>query len=228
MHNVPLGLSLLAGALTKRNAPQAGHAITAGILTKGIPMTQAASHEKTIVIEIPEAVGVFDNFADLQAAIYDLLMSGFSRLDISLLGDAETLQEKLGSAYWHARDLEDDPHAPRAAFVSEEAIGELQGAIAGGFFFLGSAIAMTAMLGPLSTLAASIAAVAVGGTPGAIIGTLLARRVGRHHTDYYAQQIANGGILLWVRSDTKAKEALAVKILEGHSGKDVHVHDWTK
>lgn len=191
-------------------------------------MTTEKAKEKTIIIEIPEAVGVFDSFADLQAAIYDLLMSGFSRLDISLLGDESALEEKLGSAFWRAKDLEDDPHAPRAAFVSEEAIGELEGAIAGGFFFLGSAIAMTAMLTPLSTLAASVAAVAIGGTPGAIIGTLLARRVGQHHKDYYARQIANGGILLWVRTENKDKEALATKILKGHSGKDVHVHDWTK
>ncbi len=191
-------------------------------------MTTEKAKEKTIVIEIPEAVGVFDSFADLQAAIYDLRMSGFSRRDISLLGDEAALQDKLGSAFWRAKDLEDDPHAPRAAFVSEEAIGELEGAIAGGFFFLGSAIAMTAMLTPLSTLAASIAAVAIGGTPGAILGTLLARRVGQHHKDYYAHQIENGGILLWVRTENKDKEALATKILKGHSGKDVHVHGWTK
>lgn len=191
-------------------------------------MTQTKPKEKTIVIEIPEAVGVFDSFKDLQAAIYDLRAAGFSRYDISLLGGEEAMKEKLGSAYWRSKELEDDPHAPRAAFVSEEAIGELEGAIAGGFFFLGSAIAWAAMLNPLSTLAASIAAVAIGGTPGAILGTLLARRVGKHHKEYYQRQIEEGGILLWVRCDTKEKEEMAKKILAGHSGKDVHVHDWSE
>ena len=90
---------------------------------------------KTTVINVPEAVGVFDKFEDFQAAFYDLRMVGFSRHDISLLAKQNVLEEKLGKAYWRASDLEDNPDAPRAAFVSEEAIGELEGAIAGGFFF---------------------------------------------------------------------------------------------
>lgn len=154
-------------------------------------------------------------------------MVGFSRHDISLLGSESALREKLGDRFWHSKDLEDDPTAPRASFVSEEAIGELEGAIAGGFFFLGSYIAMFALLTPVSTLAASAAAIAIGGSPAAVVGALLARRVGRHHKDYYANQIEHGGILLWVRVSDKERENLAIKILEGHSGRDVHVHDWS-
>jgi len=84
------------------------------------------------------------------------------------------------------------------------------------------------MLTPASTLAASIAAIAIGGSPAAVIGTLLARRVGKHHKDYYANQIERGGILLWVRVRDKEREELAVKIMKGHSGHDVHVHSWSK
>ncbi len=191
-------------------------------------MTIAQDAHHSTYINVPEAVGVFDSFETLQQAIYDLRMSGFSRADISLLGSKEAMREKLGSAYWRAEDLQDNPDAPRAAFVSEEAIGELEGAISGGFFFLGSYIAMAAMLTPVSTLAASIAAIAIGGGPAAVVGTLLARRVGQHHKDYYADQIRNGGILLWVRTVDKAKEELAVKILKGHSGRDVHLHSWSE
>ncbi|KEO50761.1 hypothetical protein [Thioclava pacifica] len=179
------------------------------------------------LIDVPEAVGVFDSFEALQGAFYDLRMVGFSRYDISLLGSEHALKSKLGKAYWRAPDLEDDPKAPRAAFVSEEAIGELEGAIVGGFFFVGSYIAMAALLTPLSTLAASIAAIAIGGSPAAVVGALLARRVGKHHKDYYAHQIENGGILLWVRVPTEEKKKLAIEILKGHSGRDVHVHDWS-
>jgi hypothetical protein len=187
-----------------------------------------ASNHKTTVINIPEAVGVFDTFEDLQKAFYDLRMVGFSRYDMSLLGKQEALEEKLGKAFWRSSDLEDDPEAPRAAFVSEEAIGELQGGIAGGFFFLGSYVAMAAMMTAASTLAASIAAIAIGGLPAVVIGALLARRVGKHHKDYYADQIEHGGILLWVRVHDKTREELAVKIMKGHSGRDVHVHPWSE
>ncbi|SEP82617.1 hypothetical protein [Thalassovita taeanensis] len=189
---------------------------------------QDESERRTTVIDIPEAVGVFDTFEDLQRAFYDLRMVGFSRYDISLLARQEILEEKLGKAYWRTSELEDDPNAPRAAFVSEEAIGELEGAIVGGFLFLGSFIAMAAMLTPASTLAASIAAIAIGGSPATVIGTLLARRVGKHHKDYYTNQIEHGGILLWVRVSDKEREDVATKIMKGHSGRDVHVHAWSE
>lgn len=191
-------------------------------------MTINTKEHRSTYINVPEAVGVFESFETLQAAIYDLQVSGFSRADISLLGSKEAMEEKLGSAYRPTLELEDNPDAPRAAFVSEEAIGELQGAIAGGVFFLGSAIAMAAMLTPLSTLAASVAAIAIGGGPAAVMGTLLAQRVGQHHRDYYADQLRQGGILLWVRTVDQEKEDLAVKILKGHSGRDVHVHPWSE
>ena len=186
------------------------------------------TEHKTTTINIPGAVGVFDSFEDLQKAFYDLRMVGFSRYDISLLGKQEALEEKLGKAYWQASELEDDPTAPRAAFVSEEAIGELEGGIAGGFFFLGSYVAMAAMLTAASTLAASIAAIAIGGVPAAVIGTLLARRVGKQHKEYYATQVEHGGILLWVRVRDKEQEDVAVKIMKEHSGRDVHVHPWSE
>jgi hypothetical protein len=183
---------------------------------------------KTTVIDIPEAVGVFDRFEDLQQAYYDLRTVGFSRHDLSLLGKEEVLKEKLGKSYWRAEELEDDPRAPRAAFVSEDAIGALEGSLAGGFLYVGSMIALGAMLTPASTLAASIAAVAIGGTPAAVLGILLARRAGQTHKDYYAHQIEHGGMLLWVRVRDAEHERLAVEILKGHSGRDVHVHDWSE
>lgn len=190
--------------------------------------SEEPAKEKITYINIPEAVGVFDSFESLQAAFYDLRMVGFHHSDISLLARQEVLEEKLGKAYWRAPDLEDDPKAPRAIFVSEEAIGELEGAIAGGFFFVGSYIAMAALLTPASTLAASIAAIAIGGSPAAVIGTLLARRVGKQHKEYYDNQIRHGGILMWVRTRDKEKEELAVKIMQGHSGRDVHLHPWSE
>jgi len=60
--------------------------------------TDPKPHHSTY-INLPEAVGVFDSFETLQAAIYDLRMSGFSRYDISLLGSKEAMTEKLGSAF---------------------------------------------------------------------------------------------------------------------------------
>lgn len=182
---------------------------------------------KSTYIDAPEAVGVFDSYEALQAAYYDLRMVGFSRFDLSVLATQEIITQKLGTSYWRATELDDNPDAPRAAFVSEEAIGELEGAIFGGSLFIGSAIAMAALLTPASTIAASIAAIAIGGSPAAVIGTLFARRVGKNHASYYANQIEHGGILLWVRLRDKDREDQAVRIMTAHSGHDVHVHAWS-
>lgn len=190
-------------------------------------MPTEALHHPTY-IDVPEAVGVFDDVASLQAAIYDLMAVGFSRYDISLLAREEVLREKLGRFYWRSEELEDNPEAPRAPFVSDAAVGALEGSLIGGFFYVGSAVAMAAMLTPLSTLLASIAAIAIGGAPIAAVGALLARREGRRHKEYYADQLRHGGILLWVRTPDEAREELAVRILEGHSGRDVHVHPWSE
>ncbi|WP_417260595.1 hypothetical protein [Celeribacter sp.] len=185
-------------------------------------------HDKgTMVIKVPEAVGVFETFDSFQKAFYDLRMVGFSRFDLSVLGSENALKEKFGAAYLSTKDIEDDPHVPRAAFVSEEAIGELEGMVVGGAFFIPSYIAMAAMAAAGATAAGTAAAVAIVGLPAAAIGVLLARRVQQHHKDYYADQIEKGGILLWVRVADERHEKLAIDILKGHSGKDVHVHDWS-
>ena len=179
------------------------------------------------VLNVPEAVGVFDSFDALQTAFDDLRMAGFSRYDLSLLGGEEALREKLGDAWWRSQDLADNPDVPRAAFVSEEAMGELEGAIIGGAFFIPSYIAVAAAAAAGATLAATAAAVAIVGLPAVVVGTLLARRADKYHRDYYTRQIEHGGILLWVRVAHKEKERQAVEILKKHSGRDVHVHDWS-
>jgi hypothetical protein len=156
------------------------------------PETKASS-SKTTYINVPEAVGVFDTFAAQQAAFYDLRSVGFHHSDISLLGSQEALEERLGKAYWRASALEDDPDAPRANFVSEEAIGELEGAIAGGFFFVGSAIAMAALLTPASTLAAL--------SPPSPLAVVLPPSLGR---------CSPGGLGNATRITTRARSVMAV------------------
>ena len=191
------------------------------------PTTNTLPTDRITVIDVPEAVGVFDSFEALQGAFYDLRMAGFSRYDLSLLGGEKALREKLGDAWWRSQDLADDPNVPRAAFVSEEAMGELEGAIIGGAFMIPSYIAMAVVAATGATVAATAAAVAIVGFPAVVIGTLLARRAGSHHRDYYALQIEHGGILLWVRVASKEKERQAVEILRQHSARDVNVHDWS-
>jgi hypothetical protein len=52
---------------------------------------------------VREAVGVFASEHDLQAAIDELLSSGFHRAELSLLASESAVKEKLGSGFASAR-----------------------------------------------------------------------------------------------------------------------------
>ena len=95
----------------------------------GIPTKELAMGEKPDTVR--EAVGVFGSANDLQAAIDELLSSGFHRADLSLLANEEAVNEKLGGGFANVRAVEDNPVVPRKAYVSPEAIGDAQGGIVG-------------------------------------------------------------------------------------------------
>ena len=92
-----------------------------------------------------EAVGVFTSASDLQAAIDELLSSGFHRAELSLLAGEEAVNEKLGGGFANVRAVEDNPVVPRTAYVSPEAIGDAQGGIVGGLAYAGATVAAGAV-----------------------------------------------------------------------------------
>jgi hypothetical protein len=173
---------------------------------------------------VREAVGVFATAEALQAAIDDLLTSGFNRAELSLLAGEDSVVEKLGHRYSKVAELEDEPHAATVCYVSPESLAGAKGALMGGLLYLGAVAATGAILVSGGTLAAAaIAAVAAGGA-GGLLGTWLARLVGDTHAEYLQEQLDHGGLLLWVRTWNAGDEASALRILRRHSGRDVHVH----
>jgi hypothetical protein len=176
---------------------------------------------------IREAVGVFANENDLQAAIDELLSSGFHRAELSLLASEEAVNAKLGSGFPNIRVAEDDPVVPRTAYVSPEAIGDAQGGIVSGLVYAGATAAAGTVLISGGAIVAALVAATLAGGAGGIVGGLLAKWLGDYHTDYLQRQIDHGGLLLWVRTrDAKAEER-ATDILKRHSSRDAHVHDVT-
>ncbi len=171
-----------------------------------------------------EAVGIFHRTEDFQNAIDELLSSGFDRAELSLLASEAAVASKLGHQYRKTRALADDPGVPRAAYISTEAIGDAEGALIGGLFYVGATLAAGAVVASGGTLAAAIAATVVAGSAGGLIGSVLAHRVGDHHGRYLQRQIESGGLLLWVHTRNLEDEKRAVRILKTHCGDDVHVH----
>ncbi len=169
-----------------------------------------------------EAVGVFETADSLQAAIDELLSSGFNRAEISLLAGEDAVQEKLGHIYEAAAAAEDDPDAPRTAYVSPESIGDAEGGIIGILTYIPATLTAGAIVASGGTLAAAAAAIA--GGAGAMIGVLLAAGIGESHAKFLRDQMERGGLLLWVLTPTAEKESRAKAVLTKHSAHDVHVH----
>ena len=173
---------------------------------------------------VREAVGVFHHSEDLQAAIDELLQSGFHRAELSLLASDQAVNEKLGHRYRKVSSLEDDPVIPRAAYVSPEAIAGAEGGLIGVLMYVGAIAAAGAIVASGGTLTAAIVGAALSGGTGGMIGALLAGWPGEEHGRTLQGQLDRGGLLLWVRTWDVADEARAVGILNGHSGQHVHVH----
>ena len=171
-----------------------------------------------------EAVAIFHDAEDFQAAIDELLSSGFHRAELSLLASEAAVKEKLGHSYRSAGDIADDPDVPRSAYVSGEAIGDAEGGIIGGLVYVGATLAAGAVVASGGALALVIGAAAAAGGAGGLIGAVLARRVGDHHARYLQEQLEHGGLLLWVHTRTPEHEERATRILGAHCGGEVHIH----
>jgi hypothetical protein len=173
---------------------------------------------------VREAVAVFKTAESLQDVVDELQNSGFDRAALSLLAGAKTVDEKLGHAYRKVADLEDDPAVPRTCYVSPESIGGAEGALVGSLLYVGALAAAGAVVASGGTLAVTIAAAALSGGVGGLIGSVLAKLVGDHHAQFLQEQLDHGGLLLWVRVWNPEEETRAIEILKKHSGSDVHLH----
>lgn len=177
--------------------------------------------EKT---QVREAVAAFTKAENLEAAIDELLSSGFSRAELSLLAGSETVRSKLGHTFTSTRELEDDVDVPSIAYVARESVGDAEGAAIGGLMYIGAFLAFGPVVASGGTIGAAILAAVLGGGGGAAIGSIFAALIGKKHSDYLQEQLENGGILLWVRTRDAKHEERAQEILKHHSGQDVHVH----
>ena len=171
-----------------------------------------------------EAVALFHDVKSLQAAIDELLTSGFDRGDLSVLGNEKAIEDKLGHSYGSTRDLEDNPDAPRGTYVTNESIGVAEGALIGTPLYLCACIGSLAVLASGGTLLGGVAIAAIAGGGGATVGTALAGIVGHEHAKHLTEHLDRGGLLLWVRTRDAQAETKALDVLRRHSGQDVHLH----
>ena len=171
-----------------------------------------------------EAVAIFDDVANLDAAVEALIKAGFHKDDISLLASEAAVEEKLGHRYQRVEELEDDPAAPRVVYRTLAEVADNERSITNSLTLLPAVIAAGTVVASAGVVAAVITGAAVSG---AVLSTVLAHWLDKSHADHLQEQLERGGLLVWVNVSTPARRDAALRILMDHATSDVHVHEFT-
>jgi len=173
----------------------------------------------TAVTDLPptvaawDVVAVFDTLEQLEAAVFDLETRGFDRSAFSVLGTETAVERRLGRRYRHVSELADRPDAPRETFFGRVSRLEAEFGPAAGL----------AAVGVMAVLGSGVVPVVVAAAGGAAIGAAIGGLIHRHDAARVAEQLARGGLLLWVTVRDAAQERTAMERLRVHTAQQVHV-----
>lgn len=163
---------------------------------------------------VREVVAVFDDTGTLEAAVFALETRGFDRAAFSLLASEDAVEQKLGHRYQRVKEMEDEPRVPRETFFSRVSRLEAE--------YLPAPI--LASIGFLMLAGVGLPALIAAGS-GALIGAAFGRLFHEHHAERVREQLARGGLLLWVNVRNAHEEETALEVLRAHSAHDVHSHE---
>ncbi|WP_018183243.1 hypothetical protein [Kaistia granuli] len=173
----------------------------------------------TIGYQEREAVAVFDSEAALNAAVDALMQYGLRQEDLSVLATTETL-----SAANPTTALEDKDDVARASYVTEDSRTEGAAALTGGPALV-TGLGAALVAGTVGAALIPALALTIGGTLATgSAGFMLSRIFGRKHANAIHQQLANGGLLLWVHVSDAKDDAKVLDILKQNGGRDAHIH----
>jgi hypothetical protein len=171
-------------------------------------------------MNIREAVGVFSDKDALNLALVEL-DHRFPRHAVSVLGSRADIEQQFGQATVSPDMAGSNSQTPHEAPVrpEEKALG--RAALIGGGAYIG-AMALAIAAGAVA-LPVTIMAAAIGGGGGAALGAVLVKVLGDHYHQDIEDQIAKGGLLLWVNTPTAEDEQDACDILRRHGANHVKV-----
>jgi hypothetical protein len=175
---------------------------------------------------VREVAGVFHSREAIDAAVGDLLRSGFDRADIDLMASVDAVRQKLSGDYVPAKELADVPRAPRDAFLARTEIASPLVTAAGVLTFVGASAAALAVVASGGALAlAATAAALAGGVVGSASYLRLAQFLGQKEAKDLETRMAAGGLVLWVRVRSPDREETAQQILSAHGAEAIRVHE---
>lgn len=173
---------------------------------------------------VREAVARFDDPERLEAAISALQSHGFDRAEISFIA-REGFMGEHATAPTASRRAAEDATVERQAPVESTDVrqGRTLGTSLAAVMAAFAAAGFTVATGGAAALALGLAAAAgIGvGAVGATVG--MSAGAGERH--FIDEQLASGGVLVWVRTRDAVAEERALRILREHGGSEIHLHD---
>jgi len=174
-------------------------------------------------------VGLFDNIADAQRVVKDLVDAGFSRDRISLIvGDAANDYAKhLKTGTQTTASTDDDVKAGEGAGFGA-VVGALTGIIAGLGALAIPGIGPVLAAGPLLAAATGGAVGAVAGAAtGGLVAGLVKTGVPEEDAQYYAEGVRRGGALVTVHAqENMARKAYDIMNRDGAVNIDERAASW--
>ena len=169
---------------------------------------------------IREAVAVFDDPERLESAVSALQSAGIDRSELSILAHTSLAETPVGDL----RRAADDPRTPREPVVSDTDLrqGRVLGTSLAATIAALAAAGITVATGGAAAATIAAAAAAAGGVGAA--GALFGRILADGQASFLEEQLARGGVLLWVRTRDVAAERGVLEVLRRHSA-HVYVHD---
>jgi hypothetical protein len=187
---------------------------------------ETASDPRPRRVKVREVTGIFYSREALEDAVDELMLAGFDRADIDLLADTEDLELRLGHLFANVEELADMPVAPRRPFVGRTDAAVLFAVVVGVLSFMPAAAAAYWVTAHRGSLWASVFVAIVGGIIGGGLGAWLTYRWLKPQVGPdLDRQIAEMGIVIWVRVRSAEAETAAQKILKAHGAKAVRVHE---
>lgn len=157
--------------------------------------------------------GIYKTTSVAEAAVDNLIRSGFSEQDVSvLMSDVDATRE-----FAHEKNTK----APEGTTV-----GATTGGIVGGAFGLLAGIGALAIpgIGPLivaGPIVATLAGLGAGGAVGGLLGALVGLGIPEYEAKRYEGQVKNGGILLSVHCDTSDEISRAKHMLQATGAEEI-------
>lgn len=157
--------------------------------------------------------GIYKMTSVAEAAVDELLSSGYSNEDVSvLLPDDETTRN-----FAHEKNTK-APEGTTAGAATGGVIGGTLGLLAGMGAFMIPGIGPLLAAGPII---AALAGVGVGGTVGGLVGALIGLGIPEYEAKRYEGYVRNGGILLSVHCETSGEIQRAREILKDTGAEDI-------